>query len=398
MGVKIQKPGEPGHPGGNRRTYVRVNHGGHRKTRVFNSGKAAEAYATQDEAWLKLGKEEDVFAVQASPAEEPPVPPAPTFAEVAERWLTLDAGELKIGTREAYRSIIKQHLLPTFGTCPVAAITVPDVENWWVRLRETRSCRNHLSAIRGILSGIFMRAVAMKIITQNPVDALPKRQGREDRAARHVEWLTEPELSQVLTVARAREPRYYPMLLTLATTGVRFGEALGLQVGDVDLARCRLIIRRAIRKRREGTPKSGKAREVDVPPSTMAVLRDWIETVRAEAAVRGEEACWLFASTTGSPIDDPIPRKALRRVLRAAGIRRRIRPHDLRHTYASLALQQGVPLLVVSRQLGHGSIGVTADVYGHLDPEATRGVAEVWERIVGRALAPLSRNPGATPA
>jgi hypothetical protein len=57
-----------------------------------------------------------------------------------------------------------------------------------------------------------------------------------------------------------------------------------------------------------------------------------------------------------------------------------------------------MPLLVVSRQLGHGSIGVTADVYGHLDPEATRGAAEAWERIVGPTLAQLSRNPGATPA
>ena len=394
MGVTLQKPGDPGHPGGNRRTYVRVNFKGRRKTRVFNSSKAAQAYADTVEYHLKHGEPERIFMAPEPPAAPPT---APTFAEVAERWLAVDAGGLKIGTREAYQSIFNQHLLPTFGTRPVSGITVADVENWWVRLRETRSSRNHLSAIRGILSGIFRRAVAMELITRNPVDALPMRQGREDRTARHVEWLTEAELTKALTVARGREPRYYALLLTLATTGVRFGEALGLQIGDVDPIRCRLSVRRAIRKRREGAPKSGKPREVDVPPSTMAVLQDWMETVRAEAAVRGAEACWLFPSAAGTPMDDPIPRKALRRVLRAAGIQRRFRVHGLRHTYASLAIQRGVPLLVVSRQLGHGSIGVTADVYGHLDPEATRGAAEAWERIVGPTLATLSRNPGATP-
>ena len=84
MGVKIQKPGEPGHPGGNRRTYVRVNHQGHRKTRVFNSKKGAEEYAAQVEALLKLGKVADVFTDPA------PTTPAPTFKEASERWWAVD--------------------------------------------------------------------------------------------------------------------------------------------------------------------------------------------------------------------------------------------------------------------------------------------------------------------
>lgn len=87
-------------------------------------------------------------------------------------------------------------------------------------------------------------------------------------------------------------------------------------------------------------------------------------------------------------------REALRRALRAAGIRRPVRLHDLRHTYASLALHRGVPLLTVSRQLGHASIAVTADVYGHLAPDATREAAAAWEAI----LTAPTRNARATPA
>ena len=93
-------------------------------------------------------------------------------------------------------------------------------------------------------------------------------------------------------------------------------------------------------------------------------------------------------------MDEAPIRVAFRRCLQAAGIPRTLRLHDLRHTYASLALQRGVPLLVVSRQLGHASIAITADVYGHLIPEATRAAADAVEAILGEHF----RNPRATPA
>jgi len=245
-----------------------------------------------------------------------------------------------------------------------------------------------------VLVSIFRRAVTSGILPRNPVEAIRGRLGREDREVRQVEWLTEPELTRLLTVAAEREPRYHPLLLTIASTGLRLGEAVGLQVGDVDLVRNKLYIRRAIRKRQVSSPKSGKPRTVDVRPSTIAVLRGWIEMVRAEAAVRGEEACWLFPSATGKPVDEPLIWNALARALKAAGIRRRLRVHSLRHTYASLALQRGVPLLTVSRQLGHASIAITADVYGHLAPDAGRQAADAMEAI----LTEHGRNPGATPS
>jgi integrase len=244
------------------------------------------------------------------------------------------------------------------------------------------------------LSGIFRRGVIIGVLPRNPVEAIRNRLGQEDRELRQAEWLTEAELTRFLAVAAEREPHHYPFFLIIASTGLRAGEAMGLQVGDVDLGRCRLAIRRAIRKHRVGSPKSGKPRTVDVPPSTVAVIRRWIDVVRAEAAVRGEEATWLFPSRTGRPMEERFALKAFRRALTGAGIERRIRLHDLRHTYASLVLQRGVPLLVVSRQLGHASIAITADVYGHLAPEATRAAADALEAI----LTTPGRNPGATPA
>lgn len=389
MGVKIQKPGDPGHPGGNRRIYVRVNFKGHRKTRVFNSKKAAEGYTGQIEAMLKLGKVEDVFTDPA-----PVSAPVPTFKEAAERWWAIESPTMKGGTQDTYRNILDKHLLPAFGARSLADITIPDVEVWWAGLRSQGYSHKRLATIRGILTGIFRRAVTAGLVHRNPVEAIAGRMGREDREVRQAEWLTEPELTKVLAMAKEREPRYSPLLLTIASTGIRLGEALGLQVGDVDADRCTLAIRRSVRKHRIGSPKSGKPRTVSVPPSTIGVLRDWMDTVRAEAAVRGQEALWLFPGTTGQPIEDKCPGQAMRRVLQLARIPRPLRLHDLRHTYARLAIQQGVPLLVVSRQLGHASIAITADTYGHLVPDATREAAEAWEAILDGA----SRNPRATSA
>jgi integrase len=386
MGVKIQKPGEPGHPGGNRRIYVRVNYRGHRKTRMFNGAKAAERYATDVEALLKLGRVDEVFT---NPA---PESPAPTFTEAAERWWALDGTTLKGGTQDAYRNILDKHLLPTLGPRVLSDISIGDVEAWWASLRGKGLSQKRLRTIRGVLAGIFKRAVVSGLLGRNPADAIAGRMGREDREVRQVEWLTEPEMVKVLAVAKVREPSFSPFFLTIVSTGLRLGETLGLQVGDVDLERGKIAIRRSIRKHRIGSPKSGKPRTVDVPPATVTVLRDWINTVRAEAAIRGQEATWLFPGATGQPREDKCFAPALRRILKAAGILRPLRIHDLRHTYASLALQRGVPLLVVSRQLGHASIAITADTYGHLAPDATREAATAWEAI----LTEHSRNPRAT--
>lgn len=388
MGVKIQRPGEPGHPGGNRRIYVRIDFKGHRKTRVFNSAKGAEKYAADVEAHLKLGKVDEVFTDPA------PVASAPTFKETAERWWAVDGTALKGGTQDTYRNILEKHLLPKFGPRRLPDISIGDVEAWWVTLRGTGLSHKRLLTIRGVLAGIFKRAVAGGLIGRNPMDAISGRMGREDREVRQVEWLTEPELTTALAVAKEREPSYYPFFLTMVSTGLRLGEQLALQVGDVDLERGKIAIRRSIRKHRIGSPKSGKPRTVDVPPATVAALRDWIDTIRAEAAIRGREATWLFPGETGAPREDKCFVPALRRILKAAGILRPLRVHDLRHTYASLALQRGVPLLVVSRQLGHASIAITADTYGHLAPDATREAATAWEAI----LTEHSRNPRATPA
>lgn len=385
MGVKLQRPGQPGHPGGNRRIYVRVNQGGHRKTRMFNSAKAAEAYAAQVEAWLKIGDMAKVFA----PPDVAPAPVRPTLADVVPAWHAEDGAALKASTRCTYAAALAAHILPTFGPRRLNEITSGDVKTWWAALRAKGYSVSHLNVLRVVLHRLFKWAVASDLASRNLVDGIMGNLG--DRHTDESDWLTEAELTRLLAAAQTHAPRYFPAILLTATAGLRVGELQGLQVGDVDLARRRLYIRRAFYKGRVDTPKSGRPRVVDLPAATVAVLRDWLHTVEAEAAVRGVAPSWLFPGEGGAAYGDL--RRALDRAAKAAGLGRPIRPHLLRHSYASLALQRGVPLLTVSRQLGHASISTTADTYGHLADDAGRQAADAMEAILTDGH---FRNPRAT--
>jgi integrase len=92
------------------------------------------------------------------------------------------------------------------------------------------------------------------------------------------------------------------------------------------------------------------------------------------------------------PVTEPTVRAAFLRALKAAGVRK-LRLHDLRHSYATLAIQAGVPLLTVSRQLGHASIATTADLYTHAVPGSNRAAAEVMEAILAGNQTQPQRNP-----
>lgn len=119
--------------------------------------------------------------------------------------------------------------------------------------------------------------------------------------------------------------------------GIRLGECLGLHVRDADLDRGYLAIRRSLRKYRESSPKSGKPRTVLLPEATVGVLRQWLDVVRAEAALRGEAPQWFFSSRAGRALDGCHTRDGFRRILKAVAITRCIRLNDLRHTCGSLA-------------------------------------------------------------
>jgi len=242
---------------------------------------------------------------------------------------------------------------------------------------------------------VFRRARKDKLIKANPVadlaDEVPRRRRPE------IEPLERAELDALLAAARTRlDPGDYLRLFVIARTGMRVGEATGVRVGDLNLRDGYAIVRRTVDDTHGiGTPKSGKARRVDLSPQLVAAL--WAAV--AERAVvdldpiRRRNA-WLFPW----PIDPERPapvdrfRRAVNAVARRVGIAR-FNLKLLRHTYAShLLVHENAPPHYVQAQLGHHSPDFTQRVYGHL---LARDRGRYADRLDDAAAARLKAPPTA---
>ncbi|MGE5253217.1 MAG: site-specific integrase [Planctomycetaceae bacterium] len=188
------------------------------------------------------------------------------------------------------------------------------------------------------------------------------------------EPLRKEELSRLLKTFEAEFPKHYPLALTLARTGMRFGEALALQWPDIDFHGRFIKVQRGFSRGKIETPKNGKSRRVDMSGQLAECLLNLREQRTIEGLKDGlaEMPQWVFLSDAGRPIVANVWRRdVFERALQRAKMRR-IRIHDLRHTYASLLIQAGESLAYIRDQLGHHSIKVTVDIYGHLAPEGNK--------------------------
>jgi integrase len=178
------------------------------------------------------------------------------------------------------------------------------------------------------------------------------------------------------SIAAAVEPRYGALVLLLGYSGLRFGEAATLRVKDLDLLRRRVSVTKALREVRgeamEGPPKTRSAvRSVAIPERVSAELASHVDAFAAGPDGRS------FTSPEGGPLrNGNFRRRVWIPAVAAAGVEPPApRVHDLRHTAASLAIQGGAHPKAVQELLGHASIGVTFDVYGHLFPSLADDVA-----------------------
>ncbi len=157
----------------------------------------------------------------------------------------------------------------------------------------------HLESMRGILRAICQRAVSLGLLQTNPVERIEGRLGRnQGEIQKKADDLTPEDLTTFLQTVERVCPKEYPIFLVMGTCGLRAGEALGLQVEDMDVPGLRLHIRRTVRRGYVDSPKSGKAGIVDVPISITAILAKIREIQQAEAAVQGTETRWLFPGAT----------------------------------------------------------------------------------------------------
>ena len=269
--------------------------------------------------------------------------------------------------------MLNRHVFPVLGEKPIDQIKRTDIRDLILHKRKAGLSSSMLCLIRDVISGPMGYAVEDEIIPGNPVSGILKRLQLEREKRITVEPMNEREVQAFLDVCSQHFREYWEFFLCAFRTGMRLGELLGLKWGDIDWHGKFIRVERSYKRGNIDKTKTGKARRVDMSDQLEATLRELLTARKREVVRTGSPTPLTFIfQRNGNPIEQNHIRRIFKRVLTKAGIRE-MRIHDIRHTYASLLLSQGESPVYVKEQLGHQSIQITVDIYGHLIPSSNRG-------------------------
>lgn len=318
---------------------------------------------------------------------------APLFKEYAEHWLNDYVKELRRhSTYERYGEILKRHVYPTLGNKRIDKINRGMIRNLLLSLHKKDLSKSTLSLVRDAINGPMSYALDEELVTANPVLGITKRLNLERDRRKEVHPFNGEEVTLFLDTCKDGYPGFYPFFLCAFRTGMRLGELLGIQWGDVDFNSRFIEVKRSYRRGIIGPTKTGKTRRVDMSNQLTEALK-MLSKRRKREALRdgmGEPVETIF-HRDGEPMDQKFIRRQFKRILRKAGFRD-MRFHDIRHTYASLLLTQGESLVYVKEQMGHHSIQVTVDIYGHLIPSSNREAVNRLDSATPKAALSATKN------
>lgn len=375
MGIKVREKQK-----GSGVFYVFINFKGHRSAKCVGSFKAATAVAEQLQAMITLGE----FRPDTHEKEE-----SPTLRVYSKTWLSDQIAEiLDDETHERYGYVLDRDILPAMGDLPVDQIGPKVVRDLLNKLSRDGRTSKSISLTRTVLSSCLNEAVIDGLLKTNPVKDLSRNRRRskvsDTRRERvhRVNPFTPDEVSRFITWAMEADPVVYgPMFLCGFRTGLRLGELIALHWEDIDWERSTIHIHRSYKNRRVRPVKTGEPRSVDMSNQLRNVLADLLKKQKLTAAKTGGwQIPEMIFSYKGNYRAQNTVRKAFKTFLKRAGLRE-IRVHDMRHTYASLLISKGISLAYVKDQLGHSSIKITIDIYGHLIPGSMQHVVNDLDQV-----------------
>jgi integrase len=341
-----------------------------------------------------------------------------SFEDAATRWLKSKV-RVRPSTRRGYEQLITCYLIPYFGSRKIRSIQVIDIERFRTELGEglpdsikqtfverqlqakpglaaarakqradkvkpgTRTINKSLTA----LTMIFNYAMRNRWVDRNPADYVEHARDERPLEERPLDFdiLTPGEIATLRDSAQATSYRRgklvtnnYRLLITFAVfTGCRVGEILGAPWRDIDWKTSQFHVRRTYKDGQFQKPKTrASIRRITLPTFLIKELKVW-----RLACPKGKHDL-VFPNLDGLPMSHPnLLQRGFYPALRRAGIRK-IRFHDLRHTFASLMISNGEDIVRVSRMLGHANASITLNVYGHLVPKAHDGSGDRLASLV----------------
>ncbi len=313
-------------------------------------------------------------------------PTRETFGTFLQRWLDdYISTQIRATTLEAYQQRGK-HLIDGLGHIPVSELREEHIHKYYREKSKTLSpgtLIKHHNLLRSALS----QGVIWRTLTRNVAEAVkpPKVSRKEMRA------LTGPEVHRMLEACE--DTAWHSIFHTLTWTGLRRSELLGLRWKDVDLILASLRVVQSVQRLNTGEfivqePKTASGRRtIALSPASCLVLREHREKQEADATLLGRQLAeddLVFSHPDGSPRDPSTLTLAFRRLTRRIGLDG-VRLHDLRHTMASLYLEQGVNPKTVAERLGHASVTITLDLYSHCLPGVQEAAAVQFDTAMEQA-------------
>ena len=350
---------------------------GARHLKTFERKKEADAYAATVRVDIRAG-------VHTSSKV--------TVAHAGKHWIdSCKAHGLEASTLESYQQHLDDHIAPYLGAVKLSQLTVPLVRDFMDKLRANGRSPAMVKRVIGDLGSILADAQERGEVAQNVVRSLSKRRKRREAERRQkgklkvgVDIPTPAEIKAIVAHLQQDQwrGRWRPLFLTAIFAGLRASEIRGLRWQDIDLKRGELHVRqRADKFKTIGKPKSAAGeRSIPMPPILVNALREWkLACPKSELGLvfptgAGEVEYHSNIVTRGLA-----PVQVAASVVAKAGKAKYTGLHALRHFYASWCINRkedgglGLPLKVVQHRLGHSSIQMTADVYGHLFPSGDDG-------------------------
>ena len=302
------------------------------------------------------------------------------FEEYARQWASIQPH--RASTADGIETMLRVHILPTFGHRPLAAIRPSEVQAWVSSLELAPSTAG---VVYGKVAAIFRSAVDDRLIAHSPCGRkirLPRAEGGE---------VTPMQPAEVRAMIEAVGERYRALVVLLAGSGLRPGEALGLTADRVH------FLRRTIRVDRQlvtiaGQPPALAPTKTPSSVRTVPVPQGVLEAV-AEHLVRFPAGRDGLVFTDGK--GDPLRRNALGHIWRRAALKAGVvdrTPHDLRHYAASVLIDQGASVKAVQRHLGHASATTTLDTYSHLWPDSDDVTRRALEAGLAAVVSPVCHD------
>lgn len=310
-----------------------------------------------------------------------------TFAEFLEEWLATKIHHVTAQTHSYYSQIIRDYIRPTLGRIRLIELNSRHIQRFYNQKVSEGIGLRTVQKAHTIIHASLNSARKFSLIPFNPDDAThpPKPKPRA------MKFFNQEQVRLFLETAKDNDDRHYALYYLALVTGMRQGELLALKWENIDLSKGILNVKFNLKRLPHGgglvldKPKTKTSvRSIKLGQDTIDVLEAQKKLIAKERETKHEiwqEEGFVFPSTVGTAIDPSNMLRYFRASLQAANLPK-IRFHDLRHTAASLMLNNGVDVLVASQRLGHAQPSITLDVYGHLMPSMQSEAADLLDTLI----------------